>query len=181
MDRLRTDKKAPDMTSSDKDRVVIFDTTLRDVIQALEATRSELEQQREAIEALREAQADIQERLADPGGVPPIPPATPDVPVPPSAGERVGFGESVHIPPGQTVDEVTSFGEDVRVDGRVLGDAASFGGNIVIGPTGRVDGDAVSAGGRVIIRPGGRVDGDRVNLPADWPAGCGQPSREYAA
>lgn len=80
------------------------------------------------------------------------------------SAERAGFGEPVVVAVGEEVDEVVSFGDDVNVAGHVLGDAVSFGGNVVIVETGRVDGDAVSFGGRVEVRDGGRLNGDRVAM-----------------
>lgn len=79
-----------------------------------------------------------------------------------SDGPRTGYGKPVVVAPGDVVDDVTSFGDDVRVAGHVLGDATSFGGNVQILSTGVVDGDATSFGGQVDIDPGGSVHGDRV-------------------
>lgn len=86
-------------------------------------------------------------------------------------GERdgadgVGFGQDVVVPAGEEVDEATSFGGTVRIDGHVRGDATSFGGDVVIGPEGYVEGDAVSFGGTLEVEDGGRIDGDRVSFAA---------------
>lgn len=116
---------------------------------ALEAERDAL---REEMRALREEIRSLREE--------------PEPPLPADAvrGERVAFGQPVVVAEGEQVEEVVSFGDDVRISGRVLGDAVSFGGNVVIGTTGRVEGDAVSFGGRVEIEDGGRVEGDRVAM-----------------
>lgn len=81
--------------------------------------------------------------------------------------EIASFGGPVEVAVGEVVDEAVSFGAQVRVDGTVLGDAVSFGEDVVIGSTGVVTGDAVSFGGEVIVEPGGVVDGDRVALATD--------------
>ncbi|MCB9685691.1 MAG: hypothetical protein H6735_11675 [Alphaproteobacteria bacterium] len=77
---------------------------------------------------------------------------------------RTGFGESVRVAVDEEVDEVVSFGDDVEVAGHVLGDAVSFGGNVIVHPTGVVGGDAVSFGGRVVVDDGGAIRGDRVAM-----------------
>lgn len=90
-------------------------------------------------------------------------------PRPDSDGPRTAYGKAVVVGPGEVVDDVTSFGDDVRVEGRVLGDATSFGGNVQILRTGVVDGDATSFGGQVDVNPGGAVHGDRVAFAEDAP------------
>lgn len=77
---------------------------------------------------------------------------------------RTAFGEPVQVAVDEEVDEVVSFGDDVDVSGHVLGDAVSFGGNVVVHRTGLVGGDAVSFGGRVVVEDGGTIHGDRVAM-----------------
>ncbi len=77
---------------------------------------------------------------------------------------RTGFGEAVRVEVGEEVDEIVSFGDDVEIAGHVLGDAVSFGGNVVVHRTGLVGGDAVSFGGRVLVEDGGAIEGDRVAM-----------------
>jgi hypothetical protein len=78
--------------------------------------------------------------------------------------ELVGFGAPVLVEAGNVVDEVVGFGDDVHVEGEVLGDATSFGGSVIIGPDGIVHGDAVSFGGHVQVEDGGTVHGGRLAL-----------------
>ncbi len=78
--------------------------------------------------------------------------------------DRVSYGQVVTVKLGESVEEVVAFGNDVEIAGVVIGDATSFGGDIVITETGQVGGDAVSFGGRVLVSNGGSVSGDRVAL-----------------
>ena len=93
--------------------------------------------------------------------------------------EIVSFGRPSIVAEGQVVEEVVSFGDDVDVAGHVLGDAVSFGGNVIVRSTGRVDGDAVSFGGDVQLEPDASLDGDRVDM--GMPAFGGDPSVPTAA
>lgn len=92
--------------------------------------------------------------------------------VPASSGPRTAYGGPALVPAGDTVDEVTAFGDDVHVQGRVIGDATSFGGDVIVEDGGSVDGDATSFGGEVQVEPGGVVNGDRVAF-AEEPAAAG--------
>jgi hypothetical protein len=85
------------------------------------------------------------------------------------APERVSFGSSVVVLPGEVVEEAASFGGDVEVSGRITGDATAFGGSVRVRDGGAVDGDAVSFGGRVEVEPGGAVQGDRVSMGSPVP------------
>ena len=78
--------------------------------------------------------------------------------------EIVSFGHPSVVAEGQVVEEVVSFGDDVDVAGHVLGDAVSFGGNVIVRSTGRIDGDAVSFGGDVQVDPQASMQGDRVAM-----------------
>jgi len=78
--------------------------------------------------------------------------------------ERVSYGQVVRVRMGERVEEVVAFGDNVEIAGVVIGDATSFGGDIIITESGRVGGDAVSFGGRVVVADGGSVNGDRVAL-----------------
>lgn len=68
--------------------------------------------------------------------------------------DRVAFGSSVHVRPGEVVQDAVSFGGDAIVEGEVLGDAVSFGGSVELRGAGRVHGDATSFGGSVRGAPG---------------------------
>jgi hypothetical protein len=83
------------------------------------------------------------------------------------AGGRAGVGREVRVELGDDVPEAVSIGDDVRVAGRVRGDAVSLGGDVIVASTGQVEGDAVALGGRVVVEVGGSVAGDRVTL--DFP------------
>lgn len=78
---------------------------------------------------------------------------------PAHADDRVGFGQSVLVQSGEVVDDATSFGGNVSVDGEVRGDVASFGGAVVLGPHAHVHGDVATMGGALSRDPGARVDG----------------------
>jgi hypothetical protein len=73
------------------------------------------------------------------------------------------FGQSVHVPAGQTLDEdVICFGCSVTVDGTLDGDIVTFGGGIHVGYNGHVTGDAVAVGGSVELGDATEVAGDAV-------------------
>lgn len=129
----------------------------------LEAERRELDSEREA---LREEIRTLREEIARARVA-----ATLDG----EGLDRAGFGEAVTVEEGERVDEVVAFGDDVNVAGHVLGDAVSFGGNVVIARTGQVDGDAVSFGGRVEVQDGGMLAGDRVAMGMPPFTGPGTP------
>src|SRR5690606_7709491 len=67
--------------------------------------------------------------------------------------DRVAFGSSVHVRPGEVVQDAVSFGGDTIVEGEVLGDAVSFGGSVELRGDGRVRGDVATFGGSVRGEP----------------------------
>lgn len=67
-----------------------------------------------------------------------------------AAEDRVAFGASVHVAPGQRVRDAVAFGGDTVVEGVVQGDAVSFGGSVILREGARVDGDVTSFGGSVL-------------------------------
>jgi len=100
--------------------------------------------------------------------------------------ERVAYGSTVHVKLGENVDEVVVFGDNIEIAGLVVGDATSFGGDIIITETGEVGGDAVSFGGSIRIAEGGSVRGDRVAVgvpgaPVANPAETAQAAGSVAA
>jgi hypothetical protein len=127
----------------------------------LDAQRAEIAALRSDVEALRTEVA-----ACEHGGA-----AAPST----STGVRVAYASEVHVAADEVVDEVDAYGEDAVIDGRVLGDATSFGGDVIVGPTGVVDGDVVSFGGRVDVDDDAIVRGDRVAFASDEadPAGPG--------
>lgn len=117
----------------------------------LSAMRAELDAQRAELKRLREPVAAL---------------------VAPSTGPRTAYGSPAVVEAGATVDEVTAFGDDVHVRGHVIGDATSFGGDVIVEEDGIVEGDATSFGGQVAVEEGGIVHGDRVAF-ADEPSAVG--------
>jgi len=75
--------------------------------------------------------------------------------------DRVRFGESVTIGPGEIVDgDVAVIGGSAHIEGTVRGDVVAVGGNIDIGPRAIVEGDVTVVGGSVHRADGARIDGN---------------------
>jgi hypothetical protein len=124
---------------------------------ALDAQRAELEALRADMAALR---AEMDASRSEPAvHEAPGPDASPG-----TSGERIAFGSEARVEADEVVDDVVAYGEDVVVEGRVLGNATSFGGDVLILDEGVVEGDAVSFGGEVRVDEDATVDGDRVAL-----------------
>jgi len=100
--------------------------------------------------------------------IPPIPPIPP-IPVVGPIDDRVGFGQTVRVGPGETVNDVASFGGPAVIEGHVLGDVAAFGGPIDIRPGAIVEGDAQSFGGMVYVADEAELRGDRINFAGSRP------------
>jgi hypothetical protein len=81
-------------------------------------------------------------------------------------------GADVHIPEGQTVDELQVVGESARVDGTVTGRVIVVDGDLLLGRGGRVN-DPVVLGGRIKVREGGRIRGDVFRVGGRWPSFSG--------
>jgi hypothetical protein len=73
----------------------------------------------------------------------------------PAPVDRVVFGRTLVVGPGQTVRDAVAFGGDVEIDGTVLHDAVSFGGDVTIRPPGQVLGEAIAFGGEITGLGGG--------------------------
>ena len=84
------------------------------------------------------------------------PSAAPDAPR--ALGDRVLTGDQV-VEPGDEVQDIVVVGGDLRVRGRVAGDAVVVGGNLILESSGLVLGDALVTGGE-IVNQGGRVRGE---------------------
>lgn len=100
-------------------------------------------------------------------GVPPVPPVPPvpgsgRIRIESDGDDRVSFGRSIEIGPGETTGEAVCIGCSITVAGEVEGDAVAVGGKIVVESSGRVGGNAVSVGGKVRLAPGATVEGDAV-------------------
>ena len=74
-----------------------------------------------------------------------------------SPHERTQFGHDILIGPDEQVSEVACFGCNVRIRGKVHGDATTFGGNIVVEDQGEVGGDTASFAGDVRLDKGSKV------------------------
>jgi hypothetical protein len=68
---------------------------------------------------------------------------------------------SRYVGPSETIDgDMRVVGADLRIDGRVDGDAVVEGGTVTVGHEGKVSGDVVVTGGNLIVQ--GRIEGDAV-------------------
>ncbi|MBK8173405.1 MAG: hypothetical protein IPK60_24150 [Sandaracinaceae bacterium] len=117
---------------------------------------------KEVFAAILEGEAIVVERVAQRVSIRPASPSptAPPAPVPAAAPAVVIDADNAHYPDrtGQNVvvgatehvKDAVAFGGSLQVSGHVHGDAAAFGGNIVIHCGGVVDGDTVSFGGAVI-------------------------------
>lgn len=74
-----------------------------------------------------------------------------------SPHDRTQFGHDISVGPGEEVTEVTCFGCNVRIRGKVQGDATSFGGNILVEDQGQVGGDTTAFAGSVRLDKGAKV------------------------
>ena len=74
-----------------------------------------------------------------------------------SPHDRTQFGHDISVGPGEEVTEVTCFGCNVRIRGKVQGDATSFGGNILVEDQGEVGGDTTAFAGSVRLDKGAKV------------------------
>jgi cytoskeletal protein CcmA (bactofilin family) len=74
--------------------------------------------------------------------------------------DRTQFRNDITIGPNDEATEVTCFGCNVRVRGRVSGDVTTFGGSIQIEDQAEVNGDATSFAGGLRLDGGAKVDGD---------------------
>jgi hypothetical protein len=78
-------------------------------------------------------------------------------------------GADVHVPEGQTVDEMQVIGESARVDGTVTGRVIVVDGDLLLGRGGRVNSPVV-LGGRIKVQEGGQIRGDVFRLGGRWPS-----------
>lgn len=96
-------------------------------------------------------------------------PTPPPLPSPPGAGARDAtksvFTEDHTVEAGETVDDVVVLGGDLRIRGKVTGDAVVVGGRLILEESGLVEGDATVTGGS-IVENGGRIRGEMRMLDA---------------
>jgi hypothetical protein len=95
----------------------------------------------------------------------PSPPPVPQAPPEPSRpatpegiGDRVTFGDDVHIREHESVRDVLTMGGNARIDGHAYGDVVTMGGDADV--RGEVVGNLTTMGGSIRVRDGARVHGD---------------------
>ena len=71
--------------------------------------------------------------------------------------DRTQFGHDIFVGPGEELTEVTCFGCNVRIRGKIQGDATTFGGNIVVEDQGEVGGDLTTFAGDVRLDNGAKT------------------------
>lgn len=76
-----------------------------------------------------------------------------------SPHDRTQFGHDILVGPGEELTEVTCFGCNVRIRGKIQGDATTFGGNIVVEDQGEVGGDTTTFAGDVRLDKGAKIGG----------------------
>jgi hypothetical protein len=74
--------------------------------------------------------------------------------------ERTQFGHDISVGADEEVAEVTCFGCNVHIRGKVQGDANVFGGSILVEDQGQVAGDTTSFGGDIRLDKGSETGGD---------------------
>jgi cytoskeletal protein CcmA (bactofilin family) len=79
-----------------------------------------------------------------------------------SPHDRTQFGHDIFLGPGEEITEVTCFGCNVRIRGKVEGDATTFGGNILVEDQGEVGGDTTTFAGDVRLDKGAKISGVTV-------------------
>lgn len=99
---------------------------------------------------------------AEPVSAQAAPPAPPAPPAAPSSGDHVFTGDRT-VGEDEVVEDVVVVGGDLRVRGRVTGDAIVVGGNLILESSGVVLGDGLVTGGR-IVNEGGRIRGEMRTL-----------------
>lgn len=78
------------------------------------------------------------------------------------------------VPAGQTVVEITTFGQDVTLNGTSAGSVIVIGGDLTIGPHGRAGDGVTVIGGELRTAPSATVHGDvlqvggRIPHPSAW-------------
>jgi len=95
------------------------------------------------------------------------------------AEDKVRFGGSITVTPGEKIGDVACFGCGVKIDGEAgdvavfggnasingkTGDVAVFGGSVSLGPEADVQGDVAVACGQVHRDPSARVKGEVANM-----------------
>jgi hypothetical protein len=68
--------------------------------------------------------------------------------------DRTQFGHDISVGPDEEVTEVTCFGCNVHIRGKIQGDVTVFGGNILVEDQGQVGGDTTCFGGDIRLDKG---------------------------
>jgi hypothetical protein len=74
--------------------------------------------------------------------------------------DRIQFGHDISVGADEEVAEVSCFGCNVHIRGKVQGDANVFGGSILVEGQGQVAGDTTSFGGDIRLDKGSDTGGD---------------------
>lgn len=72
--------------------------------------------------------------------------------------DRTQFGHDITVGPQEEVVEVTCFGCNVRIRGKVKTDVTTFGGNVVVEDQGEIGSDTTAFGGNVRLEKGAEVN-----------------------
>lgn len=72
--------------------------------------------------------------------------------------DRTQFGHDITVGPQEEVLEVTCFGCNVRIRGKVKTDVTTFGGNVVVEDQGEIGSDTTVFGGNVRLEKGAQVN-----------------------
>jgi len=81
---------------------------------------------------------------------------------PPAARAEISSQKEIHIAPGETQEEIISFGGHVLIEGKVLGDVVVIGGSITVsGETGQ---SVVGIGSRIVVKSTASIARDLAAL-----------------
>jgi len=72
--------------------------------------------------------------------------------------DRTQFGHDITVGPQEEVTEVTCFGCNVRIRGKVKTDVTTFGGSILVEDQGEIGSDTTAFGGNVRLERGAEVN-----------------------
>lgn len=115
-----------------------------------------------------------------------VPPPVPELPPPPPpprrdgsrSGDRVRFGGSITVRPGEVIDgDVVAIGGSARIDGTVDGDVVAIGGSVNLGPEADVRKDVVVVGGQLHRDERARIGGEVNEI--GWGSGRVWPNGDF--
>lgn len=70
------------------------------------------------------------------------------------------IGKTITVSQNETVNSILSFGSNIGIAGKVLGNVFAIGGQIVLGPSAKVDGKIFSLGTKIIKSPQAIIGGE---------------------